>query len=58
MFGAFGGVLRTDKRIEELRGQIKRWTWGGRPTRKVRRLEKLERQESRYLALSSPYLNR
>jgi len=44
MFGAYGGVLRTERQIEELLGQIKRWTWRGRPTRKVRRLEKLERQ--------------
>ena len=58
MFGAFGSVLRTDRKIEELRSQIKRWTWRGKPTRKVRRLGKLERQESRYLALSSPYFNR
>ena len=58
MFGAFGSVLRTGKKMEDLRSQIKRWTWRGRPTRKVRQLEKLERQESRYLALSSPYLDR
>lgn len=58
MLGAFGGVLRTDRQIEALRSQIKHWTWRGRPTRKVRRLEKLERQESRYLALSGPYLSR
>jgi hypothetical protein len=58
MFGAFGGVLRTEKKIEELCGQIKRWTWRGRPTKKVRRLNKLERQESIYMVLSRPYLDR
>ena len=58
MFGAYGGVLRTERQIEDLRGQIKRWTWRGRPTRKVRRLDELERQESRYLAFSRPYLSR
>ena len=58
MFGAYGGVLITERQIEELRGQIKRWTWRGRPTRRVRRLNNLERQESRYLALSRPYLSR
>jgi len=58
MFGAYGGVLRTERQIEDLRSQIKRWTWRGRPTRRVRRLEKLERQESRYLTLSRPYLSR
>ncbi|HUV67692.1 MAG TPA: hypothetical protein VMW24_27610, partial [Sedimentisphaerales bacterium] len=30
----------------------------GRPTRRVRRLNKLERQESKYLTLSRPYLSR
>ena len=58
MFGAYGGVLRTERQMEDLRSQIKRWTWRGRPTRRVRRLNKLERQESRYLALSRPYLSR
>ncbi|MFH1716532.1 MAG: hypothetical protein ABIF19_04210 [Planctomycetota bacterium] len=58
MFGAYGGVLRAERQTEDLRSQIKRWTWRGRPTRKVRRLEKLEKQESRYLALSRPYLSR
>jgi hypothetical protein len=29
---------------EELQSQIKRWTWQGRPTRKVRRLQALERK--------------
>ena len=58
MFGAYGGVLRTERQIEDLRSQIKRWTWRGRPTRRVRRLNKLERQESKYLTLSRPYLSR
>jgi hypothetical protein len=58
MFGAYGGVLRTERQIEDLRSRIKRWTWRGRPTRKVRRLNKLEMQESRYLTLSRPYLSR
>ena len=32
----------TSRQIEKLRNQIKRWTWRGRPTRKVRKLNKLE----------------
>ena len=34
----------TSRQIDELRSQIKRWTWRGRPTRKVRRLRALERK--------------
>lgn len=32
----------TSRQIDKLRSEIKRWTWGGRPTRKVRRLRRLE----------------
>ena len=32
------------RQIEKLRTEIKRWTWRGRPTRKVRRLHTLERK--------------
>jgi hypothetical protein len=32
----------TSRQIDELRSQIKRWTWRGRPTRKVRKLRALE----------------
>ena len=39
--GTFG---HTSRQIDELRSQIKRWTWRGRPTRKVRRLHALERK--------------
>ena len=35
---------QTSREIDELRSQIKRWTWRGRPTRKVRRLQALERK--------------
>ncbi len=34
----------TSRQIDELRSQIKRWTWRGRPTRKARRLYALERK--------------
>ncbi len=39
--GEFG---HTSREIDKLRSEIKRWTWGGRPTRKVRRLRTLERK--------------
>ena len=35
----------TSRQTERLRSEIKRWTWGDRPTRKVRKLRKLERKE-------------
>ncbi len=41
MVGEFG---HTSKQIDALRSEIKRWTWRGRPTRKVRRLHALERK--------------
>ncbi len=39
--GEFG---HTSRQIDKLRSEIKRWTWRGRPTRKVRRLRALERK--------------
>ena len=34
----------TSRQIDKLRSEIKRWTWRGLPTRKVRRLQALERK--------------
>ncbi|TKJ36310.1 MAG: hypothetical protein CEE38_12920 [Planctomycetes bacterium B3_Pla] len=56
MFGAFGGVLRTERQMEELRSQINRWTYQGRPTRKVRKLHTLEQRMEVYLSASTKYL--
>lgn len=36
----------TSRQIEDLHRQIKRWTWRGRSTRKVRKLHALERKMS------------
>ncbi len=41
IYGIFG-VL--DRKIKKLRSEIKRWTWRGRPTRKVRRIQALQRK--------------
>lgn len=49
---AFG---HTSRQIDELRSQIKHWTWRGRPTRKVRRLQALERKMG---VLSGPVMAR
>jgi hypothetical protein len=43
-FGQMGYYLKAERQKEELRDQIKRWTWRGRPTRKVRKLQSLERK--------------
>jgi len=37
--GEFG---HTSRQIDQLRSEIKRWTWAGRPTRKARRLYALQ----------------
>ena len=39
--GTFG---HTSRQIDKLRSEIKRWTWRGRPTRKVKRLHALEQK--------------
>lgn len=39
----------TGRQIDKLRSEIKRWTWQGRPTRKVRRLRALERKMGVFL---------
>lgn len=43
----YGIMGRTSREIDKLRSEIKRWTWRGRPTRKVRRLRALEAKISR-----------
>jgi len=37
-FGQIGYALKADRQVEKLREKIKRWTYRGRPTRKVRRI--------------------
>jgi hypothetical protein len=45
----------TGREIDKLHSEIKRWTWRGRPTRKVRRLQALERKMG---VLSGPIMAR
>jgi len=40
-----GALGHTSRQIKKLRSEIKRWTWRGRPTRKVRKLNRLEQKE-------------
>jgi hypothetical protein len=35
----------TSRQKEKIRSEIKRWTWSGKPTRKVRKLRALELKE-------------
>lgn len=53
-WGQVGYVLKTERQIEELQSKIKRWTYKGRPTRKVRRLNALENRLE--TALNSPVM--
>jgi len=41
-FGNIGFPLKAERQYEELYKSIKRWTWRGKPTRKVRKLKALE----------------
>jgi len=51
----YGILGQTSREIDKLRSEIKRWTWRGRPTRKVRRLHALERKMG---MLSGPIMAR
>ena len=41
-FAAMGYILKAERQYEELYNKIKRWNYGGRPTRKARKLQVLE----------------
>jgi len=34
--------LKSDKKIEDLYSQVKRWTYAGRPTKKARKIHTLQ----------------
>lgn len=55
-FGQIGYALKADRQVEELREKIKRWTYQGRPTRKVRKLNTLEQRAQRALSISGELL--
>ena len=54
----FGKLGVTDRKIEKLRSEIKRWTWRGRPTRKVRRLLALQRKMGMFSVQTSAWFDR
>jgi hypothetical protein len=43
-FGGIGYPLKIERQYEELYEQIKRWTYRGKPTKKVQKLQVLEKQ--------------
>ena len=47
-FGQLGYVLKAERQVEELREKVKRWTWRGRPTKKVRRINAITRRIESY----------
>lgn len=51
-FGRLGYVLKAERQIQKLREKVKRWTYRGRPTRKVKKLNALEQRMERAGALA------
>jgi hypothetical protein len=48
-FGQLGYLLKAERQIDDLRGQIKRDFYNGRPTRKFRKLLKMQNRLEAYL---------
>jgi len=51
-FGKLWYMLKTEEQYEELFDSISRWTWRGRPTKKVRKLKALEHRIRAYEGIS------
>jgi hypothetical protein len=47
-FGQLGYVLKAERQVQELREKVKRWTYRGRPTRKVRRINAITKRMGSY----------
>ena len=52
MANVFAQMMRIEEQIEKLYGEIVRWTYRGRLTRKARRVRALESQHARYISMS------
>lgn len=48
--GGIGYPIVVERKFEELYHQIKRWTWRGKPTKKARKLKRLEQSPKKILA--------
>jgi hypothetical protein len=57
-FGGIGFPLKIECQIEKLYGQIKRWTYGGKPTKKARKLQALKQRFRQGVAVSKMLLKR
>jgi hypothetical protein len=55
--GGLGYSLKLDCQIERLYGQIKRWTYRGRPTRRVRKLQALEQKMDESISMCRKFLS-
>ena len=51
-FGQLGYILKAERQYEELYNSIKRWTWRGKPTKKVKKLHILKQKMNRAVSLS------
>ena len=47
-YGQIGYILKAERQVEELSEKVKRWTYRGRPTRKVRRINAIQRRIDSY----------
>jgi len=50
--------LKLDGQVEKLNDEIKRWSYKGKPTRKVRKLRALEQRMEQAFAVSNMLLKR
>ncbi len=50
-FGQLGYVLKAERQVQELREKVKRWTYRGRPTRKVRRINAITKRMGSYASM-------
>jgi hypothetical protein len=57
-FGGLGFPLKVESQIERLYGEIKRWTYRGRPTKKAQKLKILERRMERAIDAYNSLLKR
>ena len=54
--GQLGYILKAERQYEELYKKTKRWTWRGRPTRKVQKLQALEQRMERWFDVNKSLL--
>ncbi len=55
-FGQLGYLLKAERQYEDLRNTVKRWTYKGVPTKKVKRLNAMAKRMDVYLSMSKQFL--